>query len=214
MNIAQYSAGNNRQSQLTMVQSVLVEEETRVETGHSKLTYDDLLRLPDDDLRHEIIDGEHYVTPSPLIRHQRISRELMHLLLNYLAEHPIGEVIAAPVDVVISPETVVVPDLVFVSRSRAHVVTEKHLQGPPDLVVEILSPATTRRDVGIKRSLYEGAGVLEYWIVDPVGEAVTVHRRQGARFGREDLYVLEADAAATSTVLPGFNVPLRTLFGV
>ena len=66
---------------MTMVQSVLRGKEMQVETGHSKLTYDDLLRLPDDGLRHEIIDGEHYVTPAPVTKHQRISRELLYLLV-------------------------------------------------------------------------------------------------------------------------------------
>ena len=121
----------------------------QVETGHSKLTCDDFLRLPDDDLRHEIIDGEHYVTPAPVTRHQRILVELLYLLRHHLEKHPSGSVFVAPFDVVLSPYDVVQPDLVYLSDERAHLLTDKNLQGPPDLVVEILSPGTSRRDLGI-----------------------------------------------------------------
>jgi Uma2 family endonuclease len=184
-----------------------------VQHRHSarKLTYADYLRFPDDNLRHEIIDGEHYVTPSPLIRHQRISLRLSYLLQAYLEEHALGELFTAPIDALLSEFDIVVPDLIYLSNERAHFLTEKNLQGPPDLVVEILSPGTRRRDLGIKRSLYERVGVREYWLVDPIRDEVTVHR-QGA--GRFDPPVRLARATAdvlTTDLLPGLEIPLEKL---
>lgn len=86
----------------------------------TRLTYADLELLPDDGLRHEIIDGEPYVTASPVTRHQRISARLLVAFQSYLDAHPLGEVFHAPCDVVMSFHDVVVPDLIYVSRSRAH----------------------------------------------------------------------------------------------
>ena len=117
------------------------------------------LPLPGDGLRHEIIDGEHYVTPSPVTRHQRISRNLLHLIQTYLDTHPIGEILAAPFDALLSEFDIVVPDVLYLSRERARFLTEKNLQGPPDLVIEILSPGTRSRDERLKRNLYERVGV-------------------------------------------------------
>ena len=183
-----------------------------METGHSKLTYDDLAALPNDNLRHEIIGGVHYVTPSPVTKHQRISRELLYLLVQFLKAHPVGEVFSAPFDVVLSMYDVVEPDLVYLSNERTSLLTEKNLQGPPDLVVEILSPGTSRRDVGIKRDLYDRFGVREYWVIDPELEAVTVHRREGDRLQALDVLTRETDGIVTSPLLPGFEVPLRAIF--
>ena len=165
-----------------MVQSLLTE--VTVEPGHSpaKLTYADYELFPDDDLRHEIIDGEHYVTASPITRHQRISRDLLYLIQSHLNTHPIGEVFGAPFDVVLSFTDVVVPDLIYLSKRRAHLLTVKNLQGAPDLVVEILSPSTRPRDEQLKRDLYERVGVAEYWLVDPDGDFLTIYRRGAAGF--------------------------------
>lgn len=184
----------------------------QVETGHSKLTYDDLLRLPDDGLRHEIIDGEHYVTPAPVTKHQRISRELLYLLVQFLKEHPLGEVFDAPFDVVLSMFDVVEPDLVYLSNERASLLTEKNLQGPPDLVVEILSPGTSRRDLGIKRDLYERAGVLEYWTIDPDRDELTVCRRIDDHFGVPELLSKAGADVVTTPLLAGLTVPLSRIF--
>ena len=96
--------------------------------GHSstRLTYADYVRFPDDGLRHEIIEGQHYVTPSPVTRHQRILGNLFHLLPEYLERHPVGEVFFAPFDVLLSDINVLVPDLVYVSNraDTAHHVEE------------------------------------------------------------------------------------------
>jgi Uma2 family endonuclease len=184
-----------------------------VERPHSstRLTYADYVLFPDDGLRHEIIDGEHYVTPSPVTRHQRISRELFYLMHGYLAAHQIGEVFYAPFDVVLSDTNVLVPDLVFVSRQRATRLTEKNLQGPPDLVIEILSPGTRSRDERLKRDVYERVGVEEYWLVDPERNAVRVYRQSANGF-LPAVQRTRSDTLTTS-LLPGLEIPLEKIFG-
>ena len=117
-------------------------------------TYRDLVALPEDQLRHELIDGEHFVTPSPNTGHQEISKHLFRALDAYVERHRTGEVLYAPFDVKLSLFTVLVPDLVYFTAGRfAQVVNEKHATAAPDLVVEILSPGTRRRDKGRKRAV-------------------------------------------------------------
>ena len=100
-------------------------------------------------------------------------------------EHPIGRVYFAPLDVVFSPFDVVEPDLLYMSDERAaEIITPMHVHGVPELVVEIGSKGTRRRDETIKRRLYERAGVSEYWFVDPEAEVVRVYRREADRFSR------------------------------
>jgi Uma2 family endonuclease len=178
-----------------------------------KLTYDDLRRLPDDGRRHELIDGAEFVTPSPTVRHQRISGRLYLALANWLASHPVGEVYYAPVDVVLSPHDVVVPDLLYLSHARAaDVLTDPAVCGMPELLVEILSPGTRHRDRTLKQALYDRAGVTEYWLVDPARDAVRILRRV------DDALTVAADLESprdvlTTPLLPGLEVPLSTVFG-
>ena len=188
-------------------------EQQRTARAAVKLTYDDFVHFPDDGRRHELIDGEHYVTPSPNIRHQRISGNLHLLIGNWLEEHPIGRVFYAPLDVVFSHFDVVEPDLLYVSNERAaQVVTPIHVRGVPELVVEIASKGTRRRDETIKRRLYERAGVSEYWVVDPAIDVVRVYLREGDRLGRpQELSRKESDVLTTS-LLPGLKLPLARIF--
>jgi Uma2 family endonuclease len=190
----------------TMVQSV--PEEATVEREHSatKLTYADYLRFPDDGLRHEIIDGEHYVTPSPATRHQRIVRNLLYLIQSYLETHATGEVFCAPFDALLSEFDIVVPDLIYLSNERSQFLTSKNLQGPPDLVIEILSPSTRSRDKRLKHALYERVGVTEYWIVDPELDQVQVYRSTAGRF-ESPIHVVRPNVL-TSPLLPGLELPL------
>ena len=172
----------------------------------TKLTYADYELFPDDGLRHEIIDGVHYVTASPVTRHQRISRELLYLFMQHLETNPIGEIFCAPFDVILSMFDVVVPDLVYISTSRAHLLTTKNLQGAPDLVVEILSPSTRSRDVRLKRDLYERVGVDEYWLVDPDRDVVDVYRRGSSGFEPSVRY--EKHDSLSTSLLQDLEIPL------
>ena len=158
-------------------------------------TYSDLVALPDDQLRHELIDGEHFVSPSPATAHQEISKRLFVALNTFVERHRLGEVLYAPFDIKLSAYTVLVPDLVFFTTARfADVVNEKHAVAAPDLVVEILSPGTRRRDLGRKRAVYDCDGAREYLDRGP-GSPIDhrpaeapfgcrAHRRHGARARR------------------------------
>jgi len=177
-----------------------------------KFTYDDFLNFPDDGKRHEIIDGEHYVTPSPNTKHQRVSSNLLFALRLYLRQHPAGEVFAAPFDVVLSDLDVVEPDLLYISRERASIVTAQHVRGAPDLVVEILSPGTRKTDDVTKRKLYERSEVLEYWVVDPELDTIKIYRRVQEAFPRIAELTLEQGDVLTTPLLPGFSTSLAELF--
>lgn len=178
-------------------------------------TYSDLVALPDDCLRHELIDGEHFVTPSPNTAHQTISKRLFLTLNRYVERHRTGEVLYAPFDVKLSAWTVLVPDLVyFTARRFARVVNEKHATASPDLVVEILSPGTRRRDMGRKRAVYDREGVREYWIVDPDAQSVAVLRRPRATGGLTGVTVLTHtnQDILESPLFPRLKIRLREVF--
>jgi Uma2 family endonuclease len=178
-----------------------------------KLTYDDFVLFPDDGKRHELIDGVHYVTPSPNTRHQEISGRLFALIWAYLDTHVIGRVFHAPWDIIFTNVDVVEPDLVFISNARAAaIITPAHARGAPDLVAEIASPGTRRRDETIKRRLYERDGVTEYWVVDPDIDVVRVYRRQGDVFGRPIELTRENSDVLTTPLLPGLVLPLERIF--
>ncbi|HKE82865.1 MAG TPA: Uma2 family endonuclease [Vicinamibacterales bacterium] len=178
-----------------------------------KLTYDDFLLFPDDGKRHELIDGEHYVTPSPNLRHQRILGKLYLVIGNYLEEHPIGEVFFAPLDVVMSEHDVVEPDLLYVSRERAgQVLVPQHVRGVPDLVVEVASKGTRKRDETIKRALYERTGVSEYWVIDPEIDVVRVYRNGAEGFARPVELRRDAGDTLTTSLLPELGISLDRIF--
>jgi Uma2 family endonuclease len=139
-----------------------------------RLNFADWLALPDDGRLYELIDGELLVTPTPSVRHQRIARNLTVRIQRHLEAGGRGEVLFAPMGVRFSDERVVEPDLVVVLTRHRHRIGEQHIEAPPDLVVEILSPGTAGRDLGPKRELYAAGGVPEYWIVDPAEERIEV----------------------------------------
>ena len=138
----------------------------------TKLTYEDYLQFPEDGRRHEVIDGDHYLSAAPFVSHQRVSRNLMIHLHRHFDLTGMGEVLHAPVAVVLSQSDVVEPDLVVVLAEHASRIRRERIEGAPDLVVEILSPSTAYRDRGLKLDLYQKAGVSEYWIVDPERKVV------------------------------------------
>ena len=133
----------------------------------SGLIYDDLWDLPQDDgLRRELIDGELYVSPSPVVRHQRVVAAIA-FALSRAAERDGGEVLFAPIDVLFAPDTVVEPDVLYLAPETWGKRGEgRFIDVVPDLLVEVSSPATRRLDLIYKRNLYERAGVPEYWFVD------------------------------------------------
>ena len=178
-----------------------------------RLTYDDFVHFPDDGNRHELIDGVHHVTPSRDVRHQVIVVRLVVEIATYLKQHPVGRVFIAPLDVVLSNHDVVEPDVLFVATDQTEMLTEKNVQGPPALVVEVLSPSTRKRDAQAKRRLFERTGVREYWLVDPELDTVQV-----LRLSLEGKLVRVAELSAddhetlTTPLLPGCAIALPDLF--
>ncbi|MGQ0816077.1 MAG: Uma2 family endonuclease [Gemmatimonadota bacterium] len=139
-------------------------------------TYAEFARLPSDGQRREIIAGDLYVTPAPRPLHQRVVARLVILLENFAATHGLGSIYPGPIDVLFAEGDYLEPDLVFVRRERQGIVSDRGIEGPPDLVVEIVSEATAGRDRDIKRRRYAHFGVPEYWIVDPDAHTVEVYR--------------------------------------
>jgi Uma2 family endonuclease len=180
------------------------------------LAYEDLCRLPDDGTRHELIDGELYVTPTPRLKHQRVSSNLSGRIFMYLREYPLGRVYSAPVDVVFSDSNVVEPDVLYISREREErQATERYLAGAPDLVVEILSPSTRYVDLGVKLRLYERFAVPEYWVIDPENETVKIYRLEESQLQlRTKLSRGDGTSVAviSTSLLPGFQVSLDEIF--
>jgi Uma2 family endonuclease len=181
--------------------------------SRTKLTYDDFVLFPDDGKRHELIDGEHYVTPSPNPKHQIVVGNLHLLIGNWLRDHRIGRVMLSPLDVVFTKFDVVEPDLLYLSNERAaQVLTNKNVHGVPELVVEIGSPSTRKRDETVKRRLYERAGVSEYWFVDPELDVVRAYRAGARGFEKPDELWREAGDVLTTSLLPGLDLPLVRIF--
>jgi Uma2 family endonuclease len=172
----------------------------------TKLTYHDYLLLPDDGNRYEIIDGDLFMTPAPVTRHQIIAGRLIHLFLSYFETHPIGTALTAPCDVLLSDTDIVQPDVIYMHKDGKSRITEKNVQGPPDLVIEILSPGTAVRDRELKRKRYEHFGVQEYWLVDPDQNTLEILALKGGQ------YVQVCRAArpvqCASALLPGLVLDL------
>lgn len=139
-------------------------------------SYDDLLSLPvyPESPLIEIINGELYVVPSPIPNHQRISRNLELLLIEFFHKNEIGEVLDAPIDVLLSVKDVVIPDLIVVSNENKNIIKDKNVQGIPDLVIEILS-SNKDHDLIKKKNLYEQYHVPEYWIINPVEQSIEIY---------------------------------------
>lgn len=177
------------------------------------LSYDDYAAI-DDGRRYQVIEGELIVTPSPGRAHQQVIPYLWRLLDDHARATHAGSAFIGPFDVVLRaerPAVVVQPDLLFVSRDRAAIVTSANVQGPPDLAIEVLSPGSTRLDTVRKRRLYEQYGVQEYWIVSVEADQIQVYRRdeQGG-YGKPAIY-MPGDQLA-SALMPGLAIDVTALF--
>lgn len=178
-----------------------------------KFTYDDYLLFPDDGKRHELIEGDHVMSPAPVTKHQRVSSNLHRLMSVFVHQGRHGSLYCAPTDVVLSDLDVVQPDLLFISTARHAIITETHIHGAPDLVIEILSVTSRKRDELIKRKLYAQYGIPEYWIVDPELDSVKVYRFTASRdYERTAERSLEAGDTLSTPLLPGLTLPLADIF--
>ncbi len=174
-----------------------------------RYTHADYAQLPEG-APYELIRGELVMSPSPSFQHQQISIRLASALFQFVEERGNGYAVAAPMDVRLSEEDTVQPDLIFIAADRHDIIGAQAIEGAPDLIVEIFSPSTTHRDVGVKKRLYEQHGVREYWTVDPDTQAVEIHVNTDDGFEQHARFV-EA-GTISSTVLEDFAVDLTDLF--
>lgn len=182
------------------------------DAGPRKLTYKDYLLFPDDGKRHEILDGEHFVTAVPYLRHQAVVGELFIWIRSFLGQNRVGRIFFAPVDVLLSEHDVVQPDLLFISNERLAILQKKNVQGAPDLVIEVRSAPTRRRDEGLKLDRYARLDVREYWTVDPSRNVVRVYRRPGDRLRKAVELTAAAGDRLTTPLMPGLEIPLDEVF--
>ena len=181
-----------------------------------KLTHDDYLLIPDDGLKHELIDGEHVVSAAPRWRHQIIIGDLYFALRGAAQALGSGVVVLSPMDVILSKHDVLQPDILYISRERRHIARDPNdwVRGAPDLCVEVLSPSSRRIDEVRKRQRYELFGVTELWIADPPVDRVRVYRREpgGEGFARPVELSAEHGDVLTTPLLPAFAMPLTEVF--
>jgi Uma2 family endonuclease len=162
----------------------------RIPEGKIILTYEDYVLLPNDGKRYEILEGELTVTPAPSTKHQTASVNLLVLLSQYIKQRDLGRLFHAPIDLILESSAVLQPDLLFVSKARQSIITERAIEGAPELVIEILSPGTSRTDRVTKAQIYARHGVPAYWIVDPEQKTI-------------EIYLLEADGYRLAATLQG-----------
>jgi len=178
-------------------------------------TYDDYLKI-DDGNRYELIEGELFLTPSPGTRHQFVVGRVFKILDNYAQKARSGTVLIAPLDVVLdepAKKNTFQPDVIFISNDRLGIIEEARINGAPDLVVEVLSPATIRRDRGKKSRRYFLSGVREYWLVDPQERLLEIFVPGEKDWQRTGVYEEEDEECVASTVLPGLEIKARDIFG-
>jgi Uma2 family endonuclease len=175
----------------------------------------DLDAMPDDGgwLRHEIIEGELFVTRAPHFRHQRVAGKIQVRLENWSEETQLGSSVQAP-GLVFTPTDAVIPDLVWASQSRLDRGLDEagHFTIAPELVVEILSSGAQneQRDKSIKLKLYSRYGVQEYWIVNWQLQTLEIYRRTDAQL--QLVATLLAGDTLTSPLLPGFKAEIDRIF--
>jgi Uma2 family endonuclease len=170
----------------------------------------DIWDTPDDGTRYEVIDGKLYVTPPPVWKHQIGLANLLLIVGLFIRSHKLGKIVPAPLGVVLDEHNGVQPDIVYVSRERLGIISERGVEGAPDLVVEVLSPSTRARDKGIKMRRYAAAGVPHYWQLDPTTDSLEAYRltEQGyelvGRYGPGALFRPE--------LFPGLEIPIDDLW--
>ena len=173
------------------------------------LTYEDYLRMPAG-LRYELVEGEIRMVPSPSKSHQNVAANLVTALRIWARETSHGEVYSAPLDVLLSEATVVQPDVLFISRDRLSIAEEPYVNGPPDLVVEILSPSNSDWDRVTKRRIYSRYGVKEFWLVDIAAKSVELSQQENGQL--VTVQTLREGSSLTSPLLPGFELKVEAVF--
>jgi Uma2 family endonuclease len=206
-----------------MLMPTLLERETppMLPASRERIRYAEFRQMDfddDDNFYYELLDGELVAKSAPSPFHQRVSRNIVIAMHEFVTTHSLGEVLYAPVDVFLDEYNAPQPDVLFISTAKAHIVTVDGVQDVPDLVVEILSPSSVKRDRGLKMKLYERHGVAEYWLVDVRARSVEVYANAGNDFELHEVYVAERErepersVAVRSLVLPEFAMPIDAVF--
>lgn len=180
-------------------------------TVKQKFTYNDYLLMPEDK-RYELIEGEFYMVPVPDFTHQSVLRNMGFILWKFVKDKDLGIVLYAPFDIVFSEENVLQPDIIFLSKERLNLMTEKNLQGPPDIVVEILSPSSRERDRLIKKRIYADYGVREYWMVDTRVRSIEVLTLKEKGFETNGIFFLEDQLS--SPLFSDLKMDMKEVFRV
>ncbi len=177
--------------------------------GVRGMTYDEYCLLPDDGNRYEVLEGELVVSPSPEYPHQKLIWRLGPRLATFVETYKLGELIGAPMDVILAPDTIVQPDLFFICAENLGIVGRR-VFGAPDLCVEVLSPGTSANDRHEKKELYARYGVREYWIIDTDRKTVAVFILQENTYGEGT--VLSGDDTLRASVIEGFAIRAGDVF--
>jgi Uma2 family endonuclease len=175
-------------------------------------TFQDYLDLPNDGKRYEIIEGELIMSPAPFTIHQQVSLNIVVELASFIRKTKAGKIFYAPTDIILNDLNVVQPDILFISRENLQIIKDKNIKGVPDLIIEIVSPATGYYDLSGKKDLYEKFGVPEYWIVDPMKQRVEIYLNFEHKFELHQR--LDKKGILNSDILKGFEIELDTIFGV
>jgi Uma2 family endonuclease len=173
-------------------------------------TYEDYVRLTVEGESFEFIEGRQFVAPMPTVWHQLTSRNLGFLLMLYLRDNKLGELLHPPVDTVFADDTMLQPDIAVLLNEHGDRLKKEGLFGAPDFVIEILSPSTAARDRREKLAVYARYGVREYWLVDPESARIEVFVLESGRLVKKTEH--ESGEARSLAVLPGFAAPLEDVF--
>lgn len=174
-------------------------------------TFEQLLaEVPESNLPTELWDGELIMAPSPTPVHQAVVARLARTIDEFAAQHNLGKVYFAPLDVIFTQRRVVQPDVIFVSNAKLAIIQDR-IRGTPDLIVEVVSPGTWRRDYIDKRAIYAQFGVSEYWIVDPEAEMIEVLFLEAGTFRLVDRF--GRDQHLRSRLLVDFEISVNDILG-
>jgi len=173
------------------------------------MTAEELIRLPDDGLRHELIKGEHLTMPPPGEEHGAVTMNLSILMGHYVRSQHLGRMYAAETGFKLEsdPDTVMAPDIAFIRRERVGPLSKRYFGGAPDLVVEVLSPDDRKRKVEDKTSRWLALGALAVWLVDPKTRTVDLRFADG----RQELLTVE-DELTGDDIIPGFHCRVAEIF--
>jgi Uma2 family endonuclease len=181
---------------------------------NKNFTYDDYLKI-NDDKRYEIIEGELIMNPAPSSKHQIIINNLGYFITDFVKKNNLGQVIYSPYDVILDSNVVVQPDILYISKENIKNIKKRGLFGSPDLVVEIVSPSSLKRDTEDKRNIYKKYGIKEYWIIFPNEEIIEVLELEEGTYKVFDYSSTEDtdnEQKVKSKVFAGLEIKLKDIF--